>query len=162
MRAFTKLQQYVHESNLIEGFDSEEADEALTKAWTYLKHQKHANRPLTNEMIKEVQKRVVSHQDNVKDLWPGAYRDRGRVNVWVGGREGLSPSLIQGAMDSWLEHWLENNPIENHITFEHIHPFVDGNGRTGRLLLWYQEFCYEGRQPTLIRNRTKGEYYKWF
>lgn len=161
MANFKRIYEYMHESNLIEGFDSEEADKASIEAWRYLR--KSAQRyGLTNQIIQHVQERITDHQQEMRDQWRGAYRDRSRQRVWVGQREGLMPALVPAAMDSWLERMPTMTPKEAHIEFEHIHPFVDGNGRTGRMLMWWQELAQFDRQPTLIKKSEVAEYYKWF
>lgn len=164
---FTKIRLYIHESNLIEGFDSDEADEALFRAWRYLlsrKDEQKRNGPpvISNESIKGIQSRAVAFQDNAGAIWAGAYRSRARADVTVGGDIALPWGKVDAAMDKWIEEFSQHTPKENHVAFEKIHPFIDGNGRTGRLLMWYQEFHVNGEQPTLIRNRDKQAYYDWF
>lgn len=57
-------------------------------------------------------------------------------------------SKIKEQVDpAWAE--LFYNLAKHHIEFEKIHPFVDGNGRTGRLLLTY-EMVYIGLLPVDI------------
>lgn len=56
----------------------------------------------------------------------------------------------------WAE--LFYNLAKHHIEFEKIHPFVDGNGRTGRLLLIY-EMIYIGLLPVDIRYEERARYY---
>ena len=56
----------------------------------------------------------------------------------------------------WAE--LFYNLAKHHIEFEKIHPFVDGNGRTGRLLLTY-EMVYIGLLPVDIRYEERSRYY---
>ena len=56
---------------------------------------------------------------------------------------------------------LFHNLARHHIEFEKIHPFIDGNGRTGRLLLTY-EMLYIGLLPIDIRYEEKSRYYAAF
>ena len=50
---------------------------------------------------------------------------------------------------------------QGHIDFETIHPFEDGNGRTGRMLMSWQR-KKAGLEPLLIRASERWEYYQWF
>ena len=66
-------------------------------------------------------------------------------------------SKIKEQVDpAWAE--LFYNLAKHHIEFEKIHPFVDGNGRTGRLLLTY-EMVYIGLLPVDIRYEERARYY---
>lgn len=60
---------------------------------------------------------------------------------------------------NWFD--LFHNLAKHHIEFERIHPFIDGNGRTGRLLLIY-EMIYLGLLPIDIRYKEKSRYYSAF
>ena len=57
-----------------------------------------------------------------------------------------------------------NNPVrqmaELHTKFENIHPFSDGNGRTGRLIIFIQALHY-GLVPPLVRKERKQAYYNY-
>ena len=47
--------------------------------------------------------------------------------------------------------------LDTHIQFERIHPFSDGNGRTGRMVLNYS-LLQQGFPPLIIEKETKAEY----
>ena len=47
--------------------------------------------------------------------------------------------------------------LDTHIQFERIHPFSDGNGRTGRMLMNYS-LLQEGFPPLIIEKETKATY----
>jgi len=54
------------------------------------------------------------------------------------------------------------NIADLHLRFEEIHPFVDGNGRTGRALVWYL-FRHAGIKPLIFTNWDKyATYYPCF
>jgi Fic family protein len=93
---------------------------------------------------------------------PGEFR---RSQNWVGGtRPGNAvfvpppPELLIDCLGA-LEKFLHNDPVKTpllvkaafaHVQFETVHPFLDGNGRLGRLLITFL-FCAEGalREPLL-------------
>lgn len=154
------MKQHIHESNLIEGYNGIEFDKWLMNAWLYLKKYQHHD--LTKDLICETLYILTTPQQGLNSIDRNRYRI---VNVTVGGRLGAAPFLIPELMHNWLLdmrlHWQTLCPKEMHIRFEKIHPFIDGNGRTGRLLMWWHEEKI-GRKPTLILDREKQEYYKWF
>lgn len=145
---------HFHQSNLIEGFDSAEADECLREAWKYLSKQK----VITKGVICKTQKIATLHQRDLQPDWRGYYRN---IPVWIGRREAPTPKTVEKKMRTWCRYYMNRTPKEAHIEFEHIHPFVDGNGRTGRLLMWWHEIK-EGMKPTLITYDERFQYYAWF
>ncbi len=64
--------------------------------------------------------------------------------------------LAEQGQFNWVE--LFHNLAKHHIEFENIHPFIDGNGRTGRLLLIY-EMILLGLLPVDIRYEERDRYY---
>lgn len=64
--------------------------------------------------------------------------------------------LAEQGQFNWVE--LFQNLAKHHIKFENIHPFVDGNGRTGRLLLIY-EMISLGLLPVDVRYEERDRYY---
>ena len=76
-----------------------------------------------------------------------------------------TPFLVQQLLDN-LEYRLENaatdeekleSVLDAHIQFERIHPFSDGNGRTGRVIMNYS-LLQEGFPPLIIEKETKATY----
>jgi Fic family protein len=148
------IEDYIHQSNLIEGYDDAMADEYSAAVWRWLIRQPK----LSEAVICTVQQRITSFQHDLKKEWRGQYR---KIPVWVGGREVIMPSRINEAMDNWIIRSTGYDPIEGHIIFEKIHPFVDGNGRTGRMLMWWQQ-RQRGEPLKYIPFNDRQSYYKWF
>lgn len=102
--------------------------------------------PLSNRLIREMHGILLSHGRG-SDKSPGQFR---RSQNWIGGtRPGNAhfvpppPGQVEACM-AQLERFLHDsgNPYPTlikaalaHVQFETIHPFLDGNGRIGRLLL---------------------------
>ncbi|MEW5902190.1 MAG: Fic family protein, partial [Acidobacteriota bacterium] len=117
--------------------------------------------PLSNRLIKEVH-RILLSKGRGSDRNPGEFR---RSQNWIGGTRPVNalyvpppPAQIAEAMSSF-EKFLHDVPQRtpilikaalSHAQFETIHPFSDGNGRVGRLLITLL-LCSEGvlRQPLL-------------
>lgn len=84
----------------------------------------------------------------------GAMRNLDGFIVHVGQYYAPHPNKVIELMNKWVE--FEGEPIERHILFEHIHPFSDGNGRIGRLMLAIESGF---RKATF---KSKEKYYKLF
>ena len=88
-------------------------------------------------------------------LTPGEYR---LVDVFVGGRRCPPAGLVSGLMAEWWTDDVSDHPWESHVRFEQIHPFVDGNGRVGRLVLWNMEMI-QGTELTIVTLDNRAGYY---
>lgn len=146
--------EHLRESNLIEGIDDPQADRQSYDAWQWC-----ATRPTVDlDTILGLHHRITGSQ-----LGEHAGRLR-QVNVRVGPRVASPWQQVPGMLAEWvgkLARWADHDPQQMHIEFEHIHPFVDGNGRTGRCLMWWHEVRL-GRAPTLLRADDRQRYYDWF
>ena len=118
--------------------------------------------PLTESVIKQIHYLVLA--DKPQDR--GVYR---KVPVTIVGASHtpVAPYLIEPQMQSLLYMYenVEEDFISRlarfHILFEHIHPFIDGNGRTGRLLV-NLELMKLGYPPIDIKFTDRKAYYDAF
>lgn len=159
--------------------------QALNEAIARLEHL-----PLSGRLIRDAHRTLLQGARGEQKL-PGEYR---KSQNWIGGatlsdavfippHHDLVPELM-----SDLEHWLHNEDIRvpallriaiAHYQFETIHPFLDGNGRIGRLMiplylvskqlldqpLLYLSAFFEGNKSlyydNLTRVRTHHDMVQW-
>lgn len=150
-----KVKDWIRESNLIEGVDSSVEDARSQRAWNWLLKQDL----LLGETILELHRRIMRYH-----LWKEAGRWR-TCGVMVGGRVCPPWREVPSLHMMWLATWFAANTEERikqaHIIWEKIHPFVDGNGRTGRMIMNFQR-VKAGLEPLLIRFEERKAYYAWF
>lgn len=103
----------------------------------------------------------------LKSLEPdeaGRYR---KENVVINGASTTPPDFLHlpesmQSLGTWYAGVRDMHPVlraaELHTRFVEIHPFVDGNGRTGRLLLNF-ELMKSGYPPAVIRKEDRLAYY---
>ncbi len=150
--------EHVRQSNLIEGIDDFEEDLRSIKAWRWLRRQK----TITPQVILELHRRITSKQ-LPKDQC-GQFR---RVQVYVGNHTPPPWMVVSQLVFDWCMDWMHKageediDPKTMHIRYETIHPFIDGNGRTGRMLMWWMEI-QQYEYPTMIYANERGNYYDWF
>lgn len=118
--------------------------------------------PLSQSMIKQIHYLVLA--DKQEDR--GVYR-RVPVRIMGAKHEPAQPYRIMPGMEQLLERYAhsEEHIIPKlawfHIEFERIHPFIDGNGRTGRLLV-NLELMKAGYPPIDIKFTDRVAYYNAF
>lgn len=153
-----QVRSFIRQSNLIEGItDPKEVDQSLL-AWDLLMEQSE----LSHWAIKKAQK-IITINNNLPPDGRGYYR--GEITsreVTIGGRPGAYSYNVPLIMGNWLMDYRAIDWKEAHIRFEHCHPFLDGNGRTGRMLMNWQRIKLEELPLLTIYNRNKRNYYKWF
>ncbi|MCD7726838.1 MAG: Fic family protein [Ruminococcus sp.] len=120
------------------------------------------NVPISERVIKQIHYLVLA--DKKEDR--GVYR-RVPVRIMGAHHEPVEPYLIQQKMEQLISDFnaSEENLVTKlarfHIEFEGIHPFIDGNGRTGRLLI-NLELMKEGYPPIDIKFTDRVAYYNAF
>ena len=96
----------------------------------------------------------------------GVYR-RVPVRIMGAKQNPVQPYLIEPKMNELMQQYAtdERNIVEKladlHIAFESIHPFIDGNGRTGRLII-NLELMKAGYPPIDIKFTDRMRYYDAF
>lgn len=151
--------------------------EELAKSGTYIYKQDLC---FCQELIIEEQNQLGAHEP-IQKSGIGFYRGPD-VNVIIFGRMGMVPEKIERAMGRLLgdiRRFLKEYGAQSdrniqqvqyivkriarfHYRFEQIHPFVDGNGRSGRLLVWYL-FRFLGFMPFIFTDHDKRyTYYQSF
>ena len=123
-----------------------------------------ANLNVTENLIKQLHLILKNGTTDSRKNWfvVGDYK---KIPNEVGGRVTTSPEKVVDEIKSLIE-WYNNiknktlnDIIEFHYRFEYIHPFQDGNGRVGRLLM-FKECLKYNIVPFIIDEKLKMFYYR--
>lgn len=123
-----------------------------------------ANLNITENLIKQLHFILKNGTTDSRKNWfvVGDYK---KLPNEVGGRVTTSPEKVEDEVKSLIE-WYNNiknktlkDIIEFHYRFECIHPFQDGNGRVGRLLM-FKECLKYNIVPFIIDDKLKTFYYR--
>lgn len=123
----------------------------------------HATDDLSIDFIKELHGVLkIGTSDSRKDWF--AVGDYKRLPNEVGGEETCAPEHVGEQMEELLNDYLSSNRqfediLDLHVRFERIHPFQDGNGRVGRLVM-FKECLGSGIVPFIITDELKLFYYR--
>ncbi|MSR93649.1 Fic family protein [Clostridiaceae bacterium 68-1-5] len=177
------LTEYTYNSNAIEGntltlretdmvlkgltIDRKSLKEHLEvighkEAFDYVRQLVSENAPISEKVIKDIHYLVLA--DKKEDR--GIYR-RVPVRIMGATHEPVQPYLIIPKMEELLEQYKNSKEdivtklARFHIEFEGIHPFIDGNGRTGRLLV-NLELMKAGYPSIDIKFTDRLKYYEAF
>ena len=123
-----------------------------------------ADEKLSEKMIKEFHKILKEGTLDTKKDWfvVGDYK---KLSNEVGGVKITDPKNVEKEMKKLLEWYYSlkkitiNEIIEFHAKFEKIHPFQDGNGRIGRIIL-FKECLKNNIVPFIILDKDKLFYYR--
>jgi len=166
------LTQGETKSILIDGYipramDMRELNEVLNyKAFTpFLKKAIESGRPLSLALIREIH--AILCKDAIETV-PGEFKKR--PNLIIGASfTPVPPYMVPSALTDWIENLQtqmiaasdDHGRIEaicrQHIAFERIHPFPDGNGRVGRALIVFSCLAAD-MLPIVIPVTRRKEY----
>lgn len=124
-----------------------------------------ADKKLTEKMIKEFHKILKNGTSDSRVEWFNVGEYKQRANTIGEGVKTTLPQNVEkdmGKLMDWynlLKHITIKEIIEFHYRFESIHPFQDGNGRIGRLIM-FKECLKNNIIPFIIRDADKLYYYR--
>lgn len=130
-------------------------------AISYLEQLVAGGETLSEWQIRNLHRLILKAID---DKEAGQYRHE---NVAIAGASTTPPMFLQipdemSRLIDWHQHAPPIHPVlraaELHARFERIHPFIDGNGRTGRLLMNF-ELMKAGYPPAVLRKEERAAYY---
>lgn len=123
-----------------------------------------AEKTITEEFIKEIHYMLKNGTTDSRKSW-FAVGDYKKLSNEVGGMETTSPENVSEEIKKLLKEYNTKSDktledlLDFHYEFERIHPFQDGNGRVGRLLLFKECLKYD-IVPFIIEDDLKLYYYR--
>lgn len=124
----------------------------------------HAQEPLSEQMIKLLHSMLKSGTSDSRKAW-FSVADYKQLPNEVGGIETSLPEQVHSHMMALIDNYngqpthTLDDIIGFHHGFERIHPFQDGNGRVGRLIM-FKECLASGMVPFIITDELRFFYYR--
>ena len=161
--------RYIFETNTIETENGDSANiddiiETVNHFTCFDYMLARAQEALSEDIIKGYHRILKTGTSDARKEWfrVGDYKSRPNV---VGDTRTVAPGKVPDEMEKLLKAYNRKKPvtfediIEFHHRFETIHPFQDGNGRVGRIIM-FKECLSNGIMPFIIDHNHKLFYYR--
>ena len=150
----TAVTHFLQQSNFIEDERGAIALQDAQEAWQFINYFPYLDKDVL----------LMMHYVLMRNLWrdiAGKFRTEA---IYIGGRAGANWASVSPLIDDLLGivPSTEEAIKEWHIKYEKIHPFRDGNGRTGRIIMNWQRQMFGWSLLTIHEGVEQYEYYKWF
>src|SRR5574344_1741390 len=154
---------YIYKTNDLIKFDKITETKNHFKLFDYILE--NYNKTLTKDMILEMHKILKKSTSDEKNSTYniGSFKTIPNVIGTVNTVSTSNPKSVEKDLDKLLNEYLEKNNIklediiDFHIKFERIHPFTDGNGRIGRIIM-FKECLKNNIMPFIILDKNKEFY----
>lgn len=146
------------ESNKIEGEYKSDRLIASAGAWLYMKQAP----VLTLDLILTIHRILMVPTTTIAKCHKGVWRP---YDISIAGHRGTPFANVPYEMERWLQNFGDAHHLDSiqgaHVAYERIHPFADGNGRSGRMIMNWQ-LMKAGFPIAVILESNRYEYYSWF
>lgn len=160
--------RYIYETNTV-GLEKEPANiddimETINHFQCFDYMIEYANNTLDEVFIKNVHKILKTNTSDSRLSWFNVGEYKSRRNM-VGDMETTPPEKVKSEMDKLLNEYRGKQDVtfddilDFHVRFEKIHPFQDGNGRVGRIVM-FKECLKHNIVPFIIEDNLKMFYYR--
>lgn len=160
--------RYIYETNTV-GLEKEPANvddimETINHFQCFDYMIEYANNTLDEVFIKNVHKILKTNTSDSRLSWFNVGEYKSRRNM-VGDMETTPPEKVKSEMDKLLNEYRGKQDVtfddilDFHVRFERIHPFQDGNGRVGRIVM-FKECLKHNIVPFIIEDNLKMFYYR--
>ena len=160
--------RYIYETNTI-GFEHEPANvddimETINHFQCFDYMIDSANDILDEDFIKNTHKILKTNTSDSRISWFNVGEYKSRKNM-VGDLITTPPEKVKSTIEKLLNEYNKKQEItfddilDFHVKFERIHPFQDGNGRVGRIIM-FKECLKHDIVPFIIEDNLKMYYYR--
>lgn len=122
----------------------------------------HVGQPITARTLWDYHRRLKEHTTDSRKNWFSVGGWKSAPNE-VGGKATTPPDEVDAAIEKFISETSSAMRFEDivdwHVRFERIHPFQDGNGRIGRLVM-FEQCLTHGVMPFVIPDEAKTQYFR--